>query len=193
MKKMVLVAAPPACGKTTVSDQICRELGHVAYFDKDDYAGLIHLAFDLTGNPFDLDGAFYRENVKKVQYDTLFHMAKVALQYEDTVLLNAPFASEIRHPEILVKLREELKAMDASLVVVWILATPEDCHARMLQRNASRDAGKFADWDTFVKGLDFSVPEDLVKMEAVDDLIVVDSTGEESYRRTLAEAVKKLK
>jgi len=191
-KTMILVAAPPACGKTTVSDRICRKLGHVAYFDKDDYSGLIDLVFDLTGNNRDMDGTFYREHVKAVQYGTMFHMAKTALRYEDIVLLNAPFPEEVRHPEILKCLREELKTRETLLYVVWVLASPEQCHERMLARNAARDQEKLADWETFVKNTDFSVPEDLVKQEAVDALLVVDSTDAEKYEKTIEEAVSKI-
>jgi len=192
-KKMILVAAPPACGKTTVSDRICRELEHVAYFDKDDYAGLIDLVFDLTGNRRDLDGAFYREKVKEVQYETLFQMAKAALRYEDTVLLNAPFAEEMRHPEKLAKLRVELCGENALLYVVWVLATPAQCYERMRRRNAERDKGKLADWESFERKLDFSVPEGLIEENAVDELFVVDSRDPESYEKTLAETVKKIR
>jgi len=192
MKKMILVAAPPACGKTTVSDLICKELGHVAYFDKDDLSALIELVFDLTGNERDMDGEFYRNHVKAVQYGTLFHLAEAALQYEDLVLLNAPFAGEVRHPEVMKKLREKLNACDASLYVVWVLATPEQCHERMLARNLPRDAGKLADWEPFVKTLDFSVPEDLVKSGAVDELLVVDSTEPGRYRDSLKAAVESI-
>jgi len=36
MKKMILVAAPPACGKNYVSELISKEIGQISYFDKDD-------------------------------------------------------------------------------------------------------------------------------------------------------------
>ena len=49
MKKMILVAAPPACGKTYVSELIASTLGHIAYFDKDDLAPLLRAAFAVSG------------------------------------------------------------------------------------------------------------------------------------------------
>jgi len=190
-KKLILVAAPPACGKTTVSQHICKELRHVAYFDKDDYSELIGLIFDLTGNKRDLDGDFYRKNVKDVQYETLFHQARVSLQYEDLVLVNAPFAKEVRSPELLRKLKEDLHSSGTSLYVVWVLASPEQCHERMLGRGLERDAGKLAGWEHFVQTLDFSVPE-LKECEAVDELLVVDTTSPQTYEKTVKEAVRKI-
>ena len=47
MKKLILVAAPPACGKNYVSELICKALGNISYFDKDDLSILLRRSFEL--------------------------------------------------------------------------------------------------------------------------------------------------
>ena len=63
MKKMILVAAPPACGKNYVSDLICKAIGQIAYFDKDDLGVLLRRSFTLCGESIDMDGKFYLQNL----------------------------------------------------------------------------------------------------------------------------------
>lgn len=58
-KKLILVGAPPACGKNYLSDLICKSIKNVAYFDKDDLTDLRLCAFDVSGQVADTDGEFY--------------------------------------------------------------------------------------------------------------------------------------
>ena len=89
-KKLILVAAPPACGKDYVSDLICESIGHVAYLNKDDLAPLLRRAAVLCNEAMDMDGDFYKENLRASEYETLMQLAFSALCYEEFVLLGNP-------------------------------------------------------------------------------------------------------
>ncbi len=70
-KKLILVASPPACGKTYVSELIAKTLGHIVYLDKDDLADLVRAGFSLSGNELDMDGDFYIKNLRPAEYSTI--------------------------------------------------------------------------------------------------------------------------
>ena len=74
-KKLVLVAAPPACGKTYVSELIAKSAEHIVYLDKDDLADLIRASFAVSGNEMDMDGEFYINNLRPSEYSTIFNIA----------------------------------------------------------------------------------------------------------------------
>ena len=95
-KKMILVAAPPACGKTYVSELIAKSIDHIVYLDKDDLGDLIRAAFSVCGKKVNMDGDFYINNLRSAEYSTMMDIAFSALRFENIVLVNAPFGKEVR-------------------------------------------------------------------------------------------------
>ena len=108
-KKLIIVSAPPASGKTYVSMKIAESLEHVTYLDKDSLVPLSNVAYKIAGIPVEREGEFFHKNIRDVEYDVILEMAFTALNYEDIVLINAPFTSEIHHPEYTANLRKKLK------------------------------------------------------------------------------------
>lgn len=47
-KKLIIVSAPPASGKTYVSKMLAKNLKHVVYLDKDDLVPLSNVAFKVA-------------------------------------------------------------------------------------------------------------------------------------------------
>ena len=80
MKQLILVAAPPAHGKDFVAKRICERVHGTAYLDKDALAPLLHRAFALAGERVNMDGAFYRDNLRDAEYETLVSLALSALE-----------------------------------------------------------------------------------------------------------------
>ena len=103
-KKLILVAAPPACGKTFVSEKIAEACSHIAYFDKDDLCDLVGCAFDLCGRERNMDSEFYSQNIRPFEYGSLMRLALSAVRFEDVVLVNAPFGKEVRDVEYMTDL-----------------------------------------------------------------------------------------
>ena len=86
-KKMILVAAPPACGKTYVSELIAKSIDHIVYLDKDDLGDLIRAAFSVCGEKVNMDGDFYINNLRSAEYSTMMDIAFSALRFENIVLV----------------------------------------------------------------------------------------------------------
>ncbi|MBQ8758213.1 MAG: AAA family ATPase, partial [Clostridia bacterium] len=162
-KKMVFVAAPPACGKTYVSELIAKSVGNVVYLDKDDLADLVRTSFEISGNEMDMDGDFYINNIRSAEYSTLLNIAFSALRFENLVLINAPFGKEVRNTEYMRMLKEKENENDAELFVVWITTSQELCYERMKKRNSTRDIHKLNNWEDYVKKINFSPPFELEK------------------------------
>lgn len=188
-KKLILVASPPACGKTYVSRLIAKSAGHVVYLDKDDLAPLLGAAFKVSGNVADMDGAFYANNLRPAEYDTILNIAFAAMEFEDLVILNAPFGKEVRDAEYMRGLKERANAMGAELLLIWVVVSEAVWLERMKYRNSSRDTEKLAHWDDYVKTVDHTPPIQLVRQNAVDGFLTFNNennmAAEQSLRETL--------
>ena len=189
-KTLILVASPPACGKTYVSRKLSEALGGLVYLDKDDLCDLLRAAFKVANQPVDMDGAFYIENLRGAEYATILHIAFSTLQYGDRVLLNAPFGKEVRDPAFMRSLKDRANAQGARLLLIWVTAPLEVCHARMQQRNSDRDTLKLADWEAYVKKINYAPPYELAKQAAVDELILFDTKDDEAFQASMEQTIK---
>lgn len=192
-RKLVLVASPPACGKTFVSELLANLLEPCAYLDKDDLAPLLRRSFELQGQELNMDGAFYLKNLHSAEYETILRIALSALRFENTVILNAPFCREVRDCDYMRRLKERVNAYNADLILIWVVAPVEICYKRMKQRNSDRDALKLENWNAYIKTVDYSAPLTLKKENAVDTLIVFDTTNDETTQTALLRTLKIIK
>lgn len=191
-KKLILLAAPPACGKNYVSELLCNAMGSVAYFDKDDLAPLLRRSFALCGEAVNMDGKFYSQNLRSYEYETLMRLAFSALRFSDKVLVNAPLLKEVRDEEYMRSLKKRAEELDAELILVWVSASTESCRRRMQARNSDRDRNKLADWDAYVQGIDYSAPQMLEECGAVDKLLVFDNEDAETAKASLLKIMERL-
>lgn len=155
MKKMILVTSPPACGKTYISKQLAKNLKHVVYLDKDTLIVLSNRIFDVAGEERNRSSDFFESNIRNYEYEAIINIAMEALDYDDIVLINAPFTREIRNPEYMDQFRKRLAMKNARLEIIWVVTAPEICHQRMIHRNSSRDTWKLENWDKYISGVDF--------------------------------------
>jgi len=189
MKKLILVASPPACGKTYVSQLIAKSVEHIVYLDKDDLAELLGAAFAASGVPVDMDGTFYLENLRTAEYTTILNIAFSALQFENLVILNAPFGKEVRDMEYMRALKERTNSIGAELLLIWVSVPEALWLERMKHRNSSRDTGKLQNWETYAKTVDHSPPAVLAEQKAVDRFLIFRNGGEEEVVRSLEETL----
>ena len=190
MKKLILVASPPACGKTYVSEMIAEAVEHIVYLDKDDLGDLIRASFAASGEKVDMDGEFYIKNLRPAEYSTILNIAFSALRFEDTVLLNAPFGSEVRDEKYMQNLKKRANENNAELVLIWVTASPDVCYERMKKRNSDRDTLKLENWDEYVKKIDYTAPTKLIDDEAVDRLIVFDTANDDTFASSLEKTLE---
>lgn len=188
-KKLILVAAPPACGKTYVSERIAQSIQHIVYLDKDDLTELVRTSFAVAGNALDMDGAFYIENIRAAEYATLLHIALSTLRFEQYVLVNAPFGKEVRNVEFIKELKNKVNGLGAQLVLLWVTAPLDLCYQRMKKRNSDRDTLKLQNWDAYVKKINYEPPYALVQESAVDRFMVIDTKNEQSLNASMESAL----
>ena len=191
-KKLILVASPPASGKTDVSRKLAEALGQVARLDKDDLCQLLRAGFAAAGEEVDMDGAFYGEKLRSAEYGTLLHLAFSLLQHEKYVLVSAPFGKEVRDPQLIQGLKDRANALGAELLVLWVWAPPALCRERMAQRASDRDTGKLENWDSYAQKINYTPPYELKNTGAVDHFMVIDNRDADALERSLNAAILRI-
>ena len=191
-KKLILVASPPACGKTYVSELIAKSVDHIVYLDKDDLRDLLHAAFAVSGQAADMDGDFYIHHLRPAEYSTILNIAFSALRFEDHVILNAPFGAEVRNLAYMKALKDRVNRQDAELMLIWVTAPISLCYERMKKRNSDRDLLKLEHWDDYVKKTNYTPPCELEKSGAVDRFLIFDTKDDSAVQESLTEALEQI-
>jgi tRNA uridine 5-carbamoylmethylation protein Kti12 len=185
MKKLILVTSPPACGKTYVSKQLAKALKHVVYLDKDTLICLSKQIFMVAGQEYNRSSQFFEENIRNYEYEAIVALALEALDYDDIVLINAPFTREIRDKAYIDDLNSTLKDKNATLAVIWVETSIEVCKQRMLERNSDRDTWKLAHWDEYIAGCNFNIPSALDDPNVSDDLLIFKNSSDAEFDESL--------
>jgi tRNA uridine 5-carbamoylmethylation protein Kti12 len=189
MKKLILVTSPPACGKTFISKQLAKTLKHVVYLDKDTLIILSKQIFKVADQPYNRDSEFFEENIRDYEYETVVALALEALDYDDIVLINAPFTEEIRDMNYINNLKAKLKEKNTRLVVVWVETSILVCKQRMIARNSDRDTWKLAHWDEYIATCNFNIPMTLDDPNVIDDLLIFKNSSDQEFEESLKNIV----
>ncbi len=192
MKKLILVAGPPACGKTFVAELIAKNISHCVYLDKDDLGSLLMQACILNKQSLDYDGLFYQNNLRSVEYDTILSIALSALRFNDTVILNAPFLKEARDLDYMQNLKEKVNLLGAELMLIWVIAPESIMYERMKKRNSPRDKLKLKNWSEYIKFLNLNPPVALLNNKSVNSLLIFDTTNEKTTYECLQKTIAKI-
>lgn len=187
VKKMILVTSPPACGKTFISKALAKQLNHVVYLDKDTLITLSKQIFVVAGEPYNRSSDFFEENIRDYEYDCVVELALEALEYDDIVLVNAPFTREVRDVDYIQNLKKKLAAKQATLVIVWVETSPDIVHERMIHRNSDRDTWKLEHWDEYIAGCNFQIPENLDDPNVKDDLLIFHNNNDQEFKQSMQE------
>lgn len=188
MKKLILVTSPPASGKTFVTKKLSKAMHNCVYLDKDSLIVLSKQIFKVANQEYNRSSDFFEEEIRNYEYDCIMEIAMEALEYNDTVFINAPYTREVRTPGYMEKLRQQLlKKKGAELVVVWVQCDVEVCRQRMIARNSDRDTWKLEHWDEYIKKQNFTVPE------GIKNLFLFDNSTDDSFKKSMNEAVEYFK
>ncbi len=185
MKRLILVTSPPASGKTYISKQLAKALKHVVYLDKDTLIVLSHQIFKLGNADVNRSSDFFEEHIRNFEYDAILALAMEALDYDDIVLINAPFTLEIRDTQFVDQLKQKLVAKNARLTVVWVMTDVDVVKKRMVQRNSDRDTWKLENWDEYIASVDFSIPKSIDNPNVIDDLLLFRNSNETEYQQSM--------
>ena len=192
MKKMILVTSPPACGKTYISKKLAENLKHVVYLDKDTLIPLSNRVFIAAGEEINRSSEFFEKNIRDYEYEAIVDIGAEALEYDDIVLINAPFTREVHSEETMERFRTKLRQKNAKLVVIWVVTSPEVCHERIVQRNSDRDTWKLNHWDEYIQTVDFSIPAPLKRLDAGHDLLLFYNSSDEEFEQSMKTILPKL-
>ena len=118
------------------------------YLDKDTLIPLSKKIYEVAGEPYNRDSAFFEKNIRDLEYEVTLDFAAEAIQFDSNVIINAPFSREIRNPAAISEMRERFAQYKALLCVIWIECSVETTHQRMLKRNSDRDTWKLQNWKT---------------------------------------------
>ncbi len=187
MKRLLLVTSPPACGKTYISKKLAENLKHVVYLDKDSLIVLSKQIFVVAREEYNRSSAFFEKYIRDFEYDAIIEIAMEALEYDDIVLINAPFTREVRDKNYMSALRERLQAKNTRLTVIWVQTDVEVVRQRMVERNSDRDTWKIQHWDEYVKGINYSIPRELDDPNVKDDLLIFKNSSEEEFQTSMKE------
>ncbi len=190
MKKLILVTSPPACGKTFISKELSKTLKHVVYLDKDTLILLSKQIFKVAGQPYDRSSKFFEDNIRDYEYETVVALALEALDYDDIVLINAPFTEEIRDLNYINRLKAKLREKNARLVVIWVETSVEVCRQRMISRNSDRDTWKLSHWDEYIAGVNFNIPTTLDDPMVIDDLLIFKNSSDDEFNSSMKSVVE---
>lgn len=187
MKELILVTSPPACGKTYISRKLATNLKHVVYLDKDTLIVLSKQIFAVAHEEYNRSSEFFEKNIRDYEYAAIVDLALEALEYDDIVLINAPFTREVRDKSYIDSLREKLRQKNAKLVVIWVQTDIDVVKQRMIERNSDRDSWKLANWDQYIGGVNFNIPKQLDDPVCKDDLLVFNNSSEDEYNQSMRE------
>ena len=157
-KRMILVTSPPASGKTFVSKQLAKKLHGLVYLDKDALIPLSNRVYIACGEPINRSSPFFEEHIRNYEYDAILDIGFEALEYNDLVMINAPFTREVRDNDFISSLRTKLAKHNAELFLIWVITDIEVGHQRMIARNSPRDTWKLANWDEYISRRDYTIP-----------------------------------
>ncbi len=191
MKELILVTSPPACGKTFISKELAKHLKHVVYLDKDTLIVLSKQIFVVANEEYNRSSDFFEKYIRDYEYYAVVDLALEALDYEDIVLINAPFTREIRDKKYIADLKARLAEKGAVLKVIWVETDVEVCHRRMIDRNSDRDTWKLEHWDEYVAGLNFNIPEE-INADNDGTLMIFKNSSDEEFNESMDRITKEL-
>ena len=146
-----VVAGAPGAGKSTVADLLLARLRPVpALLDKDTlfsgFAAEVLRAYRRAEG--EREGSWYDEHVKVHEYTGLTAAARQIRAAGCSVLLVAPFTTEIRDP---TRWRAWVGELGGDPVrLVWVRCDADAVRARLAARQRGRDAGKLRTFEAFV-------------------------------------------
>lgn len=153
----LLVTGAPGAGKSVLGRRLAHHLG-AALLDQDVVTGpLVAVVGDLLGS-HDLDDPRVAGATRAARYEVLLATAEDCLAVGTPVVLVAPFSAERRDAGAWDAVAARLEAAGGAPALVWAHVPGEELVRRLRERGEPRDAGKLADPEAYLAGLDLAPP-----------------------------------
>ncbi len=154
----LLIAGPPASGKSTVGASLARTLG-ATLIDQDVATGPLLSVIGSLVNVDDIDDPRLATLTRAGRYEAITRLAEDNLRVGNTVLLVAPFTEERKNLHAWEELVDRLhRAAGGAVTMIWLYLSREELLQRMRARGADRDAAKLSREQRFIDQLDLGPP-----------------------------------
>lgn len=154
---VVLVTGAPGAGKSTTAAALARLLG-AALLDQDTMTNpLVDVVASQVG-VHDFDDPRLASLVRTPRYESLLAVARECVGVGVPAVLVAPFTSERSDPAVWEAMAARIHGWGARARLVWLRISGDELVARLSGRDATRDAAKLADPESWVRGLDLTAP-----------------------------------
>jgi predicted kinase len=154
----LLIAGPPASGKSMVGTSLARTLG-AALIDLDVATEPLLSVIASLVNVDDIDDPRLATLTRTHRYETITLLAEDNLRVGNTVLLVAPFTEERKSPHAWEELVDRLhRAADGAVTMIWLYLSREELLQRIRARRADRDEPKLRREQRFIDQLDLGPP-----------------------------------
>ena len=154
----VLIAGPPASGKSTVAASLAMTLG-ATLIDQDVATGPLISIIGSLVNVNDIDDPRLAKLTRAARYETLTCLGEDNLRAGRTVLLVAPFTEERKNLQAWEELSRRLRHAGAlTVTMVWLDLSRDELLRRMHARGADRDADKLRGEQRFIDQLHLGPP-----------------------------------
>ena len=154
----ILVAGPPASGKSTVGSALAKTLG-ATLIDQDVATGQLLSIIESLVNVDDIDDPQLAALTRPARYETVTRLAEDNLRLGNTVLLVAPFTAERKNLPAWQELCHRLRrAGGGAVAMVWLYLSREELMQRLRVRAADRDAAKLGGEQRFLDQLELGPP-----------------------------------
>jgi predicted kinase len=154
----LLIAGPPASGKSMVGASLARTLG-AALIDLDAATEPLLSVIESLANVDDIDDPRLVTLTRADRYETITRLAEDNLHVGNTVLLVAPFSEERKNLRAWEELVDRLhRAAGGAVTMIWLYLSREEVLQRMRARGADRDEPKLSKEQRFIDQLDLGPP-----------------------------------
>jgi predicted kinase len=154
----LLIAGPPASGKSTVGASLARTLG-ATLIDQDVAIGPLLSVIGSLVDIDDVDDPRLATLTRADRYETISCLAEDNLRLGNTVLLVAPFTEERKNLQAWGELHHRLHRAGAGAVtMIWLYLSRDELLRRLRARRADRDAGKLRGEQRYIDQLDLGPP-----------------------------------
>jgi predicted kinase len=154
----LLIAGPPASGKSTVGTSLARTL-RATLIDLDIATEPLLSVIESLVNVDDIDDPRLATLTRAERYETMTRLAEDNLRVGNTVLLVAPFTEERRNVHAWEALVDRLeRAAGGAVTMIWLYLSREELLRRMRARGAERDKAKLNKEQRFLDQLDLGPP-----------------------------------
>ncbi|MGK5551628.1 AAA family ATPase [Actinomadura kijaniata] len=147
---LVLVGGYAGSGKTEFA-RFLSDLTGWAVLDKDALTRRMteRLLISIGGDPHDRHTDLYRGEVRPHEYRCLLNAAYGNIGTGVSMILAAPFISELHTPGWLERLTHRCQGQGVEVAALWINSDLDTMHEYIETRDAPRDRWKLSHWDEY--------------------------------------------